>query len=313
MTDPGEVDAALREQAARTTSRRELQARHDRLDEVSPDVGQLDDDALAAAIEDDTDSAVELLVDLARATDRDLRARARAVAARILVPAARRGDASRSGAVRLATSERQGPDLDLDTTVERVAARGGDPLAVDLRWRRWQRPGRAYVLVVDASGSVTGRPLATAVATAAALAARVGPDDELAVVAFWSKALVLRPIDSAARPDAVLDALFDLRGGDTTDVAGGLRAALAQATRARASRREVIVLTDGLATAGADPTGIAAAAAAAGTAIHVLGLSDATEADDACRTLAAAGGGRHAPLLRTRDAPGALAEVLAGT
>jgi Ca-activated chloride channel family protein len=247
---------------------------------------------------------------MARATDRVLRARARALAGELLLPVARHGgDQRRRGAVRLVTSARDGLDLDLDATVERAG--GGRIGAEDLRWRRWERPGRAYVLLVDASGSVTGRPLATALVTAAALARRIGPDDQLAVVAFWSRAVVLRPVTSVEPATGVLDALFDLRGGDTTDLAGGLRAALAEAGRAVAGQRDVIALTDGMANAGDDPVEVAATAAAAGSRVHVLSLSDDASAVGACLAVAAAGGGRVAALPRPSVAPQALADILA--
>ncbi len=300
----------LRDQAARTTSRRELEARHDDLGQVSADVGMLDESALADKLADDPDGAVALLADLARATDQGLRDQARALAPQLLVPLARHGHlAPASGAVRLVTSARAGLDLDVEATLERVAVTP-TPSADDLRWRRWQRPGRAHVLLVDASGSVAGAPLATALVTTAALSGRLGPHDELAVVAFWSQTVVLRTVSSPEPPLGVLDALFDLRGGDTTDLAAGLRGALTQAGRATAGRRDILVLTDGMATTGDDPAPVAATAAASGAVVHVLALSDAPEAVDACHAIADAGGGRVARLLRASDAPLAVAEVL---
>jgi Mg-chelatase subunit ChlD len=304
---------------------------------VSAEVGELDRDALAGALEEDPDAAVELLADLARATDVTLRRAARALAAELLLPLARRGsDGPARGVRRLHTVPGGGVELDVDATVTRIAEgdgrpgrpvadgdqRGGDGHAGgrrrfgvdarDLRWRAWRQPGRAMVLLVDASGSVVGRPLATAVMTAAALASRLGADDELAVIAFWSKAVVLRPIDAATPPISVLDALFDLRGGDTTDLAGGLRAALGEAGRARSATREVLVLTDGMANAGNDPVETATAAEASGAAVHVLGLSADPDALDRCQALAAAGAGRFAPLHRPADAPRAVASILDG-
>jgi Mg-chelatase subunit ChlD len=210
----------------------------------------------------------------------------------------------------LITSKRAGLELDVDATIEEIASRTS-PSTDDLRWRRWARPGRALILLIDASGSVAGLPLATAVVTAAALAGRCGPDDELAVVAFWSRAVLLRGTTSVEPPLHVLDALFDLRGGDTTDLAGGLRTALAQAGLAGPGRRDILVLTDGMATAGDDPIGVAATAAAHGATVHVLALADDPEAIDACHRIADAGGGRVAALLRPADAPAAVAAVLA--
>ena len=281
------------------------------MEQVSPEVGALDEEALAGALHDDLEEGTSLLIDLSRATDPGLRDRARLLAARMVVPAARvTGEAVPGGSVRLGPVPGEGVDLDLDATLARLAE--SPHLEVgDLRWRGWRRPGRAVILLIDASGSVTGRPLTTAVVTAAALAARTGSDDELAVVAFWSQAVVLRPVRDPAPPAVVIDRMLALRGGDTTDLAGGLRAALAQAGLASALRRDVIVLTDGMANEGDDPLPIASAAAAARTRVHVLALSSAEpEAREACTRLAAAGGGCLEFLDTAAQAPAAVARIL---
>lgn len=293
-------------------SRDEIRRAHPRLDEVSPEVGALDAGALAGALDDDLDEGVALLADLTRATDPRLRARAKQLAASLVIPAARRaGPARPGGSARLGPVRDGGVDLDVEATVERL---GEHPrLRVeDLRWRGWRRPGRAVALLVDASGSVTGPPLATAVITAAALVARTGAADQLAVVAFWSKAVVLRPLRDAAPLSVAVDRLLALRGGDTTDLDGGLRAALAQMAEAGVARRDVIVLSDGMANEGGDPLPTAAAASAAGMTVHVLALAPEPASLAACRALASAGGGRMAELRRPSAAPGAVASILGG-
>ena len=290
-----------------------MQRRHDRMAEVSPEVGALDANALAGVLEEDLDAGVPLLVDLARATDPVLRDRARRLAASLIVPACRRPGPSRAGgSARIGPVPDDGVDLDLDATMDRLGEHGNlaAMTAGDLRWRGWRRPGRAVVLVVDASGSVTGAPLHTAVVTAAALAARSGPADEMAVVAFWSRAVVLRHMDDPSPPATVIERLLVLRGGDTTDLAGGLTAALAQVARAAAARRDVIVLTDGMANEGGDPLTVAGSAASVGAVVHVLSLNPDEEAVAACRALAGHGGGRFAALTRPSDATGAVAAVL---
>ena len=288
-----------------------MRRRHEHLDDVSPEVGALDEAALAGALEEDLDEGVAMLVDLTRATDPRLRERARKVASSLVVPAARvAGPSVAGGSARLGPVRDAGVDLDLDATLEQL---GETPhlRADDLRWRGWRRPGRAVVLLVDASGSVTGPPLTTAVVTAAALAARSGPNDELAVVAFWSRAVVLRHMRDPSLAARAVDRVLALRGGDTTDLAGGLTAALAQMALATTGRRDLIVLTDGMANEGGDPLSVARTAAAVGASVHVLALSPDDEAMEACRALAAAGGGRLAVLHKAADAPAAVADLLA--
>lgn len=289
-------------------SRDELRRKHPSLEDVSPEVGALDAAVLAGVMEDDLDEGVSLLVDLSRATDPKLRDAARRLAASLVVPAARvPGPSVGGGSARLATVRDAGVDLDLDATLERL---GEHPSlrAEDLRWRGWRRPGRGVVLLVDASGSVIGAPLTTAVVCAGALAARSSAQDELAVIAFWSRAVVLRHMRDPSPPSSVLERLLGLRGGDTTDLAGGLRAALAQAVQSGAARRDVIVLTDGMANEGSDPLAVAAAAGA--VRIHVLGLSQDPDSQEACEALAGAGGGRAVTLTRAAEAPAAVADIL---
>ncbi|MGI8701071.1 MAG: zinc-binding dehydrogenase [Nocardioidaceae bacterium] len=200
-------------------------------------------------------------------------------------------------------------DLDLDATMARLDTsprlRGSD-----VRVRDWRRRGSAYVVLVDASGSVAGARLATAVLTAGAVATRMRAGDELAVLAFAADVLVLRPLDSPRPPGDALDSLLDVRGGGVTDLAHALRAGLAEAGRARSPGRELLVLTDGLATSGADPLLVAATAARTGARIHVLALTEDDEARLACAGLAGAGGGRVGRLLRPSHAPSAVEAVL---
>lgn len=291
-------------------SRAELQRRHAHLEEVSPEVGALDEAALAGALADDLDDGVSMLVDLTRATDEKLREKALRLATSLVVPAARAaGPAPSGGSARLGRVPDEGVDLDLDSTLDRLAEHP-QLRAEDLRWQGWQRPGRAVVLVVDASGSVSGTPLNTAIVTAAALAARSGPHDQLGVVAFWSRSVVLRHVAEPSPPSSALTRLLALRGGDTTDLAGGIRAALGQIGRSAPARRDLIVLTDGMANEGDDPLPVAASAAAVGARLHVLALRPEPEAMEACTALAAAGGGVLAVLERAAQAPAAVARML---
>ncbi len=104
--------------ARRSVSRAELAARHSSFAEVSPDLGQFDEEAFARLLATDPDAAVTLLPDLARATDRELRAAARRVAAQVFVRLARTGQQAARGARRLGPGRAEG-DLDLDRTLDR--------------------------------------------------------------------------------------------------------------------------------------------------------------------------------------------------
>lgn len=310
VEDPDEVAELLRQQQARRAGRDELSRQHPDFDQVSPQAGELDAQALADLAERDPDAAARLVTALGRAFDPGLRAAARLLATRLPVTVPRAGVPDRAGSRRVVTRrDPTGADVDLDAT---LAARGAEPhwRSEHVHTRGWRATGRACVLVVDASGSVAGDELAAAVLTAAALAQRMRPDDELAVVAFWSTAVVLQPLSAAVRPDLVADRLFDLRGGGTTDVDLALRTAGQQLARTRTAARDVLLLSDGLPTDSPDPRPAAAALVRAGARLHVLGLSADPESIAACAALAAAGGGRSAALHRPSQAPAAVRALL---
>jgi Mg-chelatase subunit ChlD len=136
------------------------------------------------------------------------------------------------------------------------------------------------------------------------------PGDELAVVAFWSSAVLLQPLSGLPQTDVVVDRLFDLRGGGTTDLDLALRAAAGQLVRTRAAVRDVVLLSDGMPTDSPDPLPAAAALHRLGARLHVLNLSDEADSVGNCALLAATGGGRSAALRRPSQAPAAVRTLL---
>ena len=310
MEDADDVERLLQQHQARRAGREQLARAHPEFQQVSPQPGELDEDALADLTARDPDAANRLLTAMGRAFDPVLRAAARALACRLPVGTPRAGVPDRPGTRRVVTRrDETGSDIDLDAT---LAARGAEPhwRAEHLHTRGWRSTGRACVLLVDASGSVAGDELAVAVLTASALSQRMRPGDELAVVAFWSRAVVLRALSTDPRTDAVIDRLFDLDGGGTTDLDLGLRTAAGQLARSRAAARDVLLLSDGMPTDSPDPLPAAAALARAGAHLHVLSLSEEPDSVAACAALAAAGDGRVAPLLKPTQAPAAVRTLL---
>ena len=310
VEDPDAVEELIRSQSAHRSSRDALSRSNPDFDAVSPQAGELDTAAVADLAARDPDAAVRVLAAAARAFDPGLRAAARALAARLPLGRPRSGSPDRPGTSRVVTrQEPTGSDIDLDAT---LAARGAEPhwRTEHLHTRGWRSTGRATVLLVDTSGSVAGDELAAAVLTAAALVQRMRPGDELAVIAFWSRAVVLRPLSADPRIDVVVDRLCDLRGHGTTDLELALKTAAAQISRSRAADRQVLLLSDGVATESPDPVNAASALARIPARLHVLALSGEEEAMASCAALAAAGGGRVAALHRPSQAPGAVRELL---
>jgi Mg-chelatase subunit ChlD len=290
----------------RTTSRRDL-ARHQRFVQISPEVGRLDESALERALAEDPDDTLALLADLTSATDPVLRALARRLAGHLFLDLARRGPARPRGVGRMDVQRYRADrgDLDLDASLDavlRARATGGPPDPEELRVRGWVRPGTALCLAVDRSGSMGGRPLATAAVAAAAVAWRAPQD--YSVVAFGQDVVVAKSQDAPRPPDAVVNDLLALRGFGTTDLAGALGAAARQLDRSRAGRRITLLLSDCRATV---PGDVVAAARALDELCVVAPAGDSDEAE----ALAAACGAKVVSVAGPTDAARALQVVLA--
>lgn len=289
----------------KTTSRRSLEQRP-HFDEISPEVGELDEDALESALGSDPDDTLALLADLTGATDPKLRELARRLAGRLFLDLSRRGPAAPRGVGRLRTQRYRSDagDLDVDASLDAVLRARVEGAAVDpdeLRVRSWSTPGTAICLLVDRSGSMTGRPLATAAVTAAAVAWRA-PDD-YSVLSFGKDVVAAKSQDVAKSNERVIDAVLALRGFGTTDVAAALTAAADQLSRSRAGRKIAVLLSDCRATAPGDVVG---AGRRLDELVIVAPQSDDAEAQDLARRC----GARITTVAGPSDAAAALARVL---
>jgi Mg-chelatase subunit ChlD len=295
----------VRERGRQTISRAQLQRRHGRLEHVSPEVGRLDRAAFEELLGSDPDAAIALVADLAQATDPQLRAQARKLAARVFVKAGRLGQSTTRGYRRLEASRsaREG-DLDLDLSLE--VAQGRPRHADELVMRSWGAPRRALCLLVDHSGSMKGHAVGLAAMAAAAVVLTRTERASTSVIAFAADALVLQAQSEIRRPETVVDELLSLRGKGRTDLALGLRTAAAQLNREGASERLAILLSDCRATAGGDPLG----ALGGLDRVHVLGTSDAPESVAAGKALAGRARGRYLRATRFLELQAALLSIL---
>ena len=285
-----EARDAIRDAARRTTSRTELQQRHPDLLQVSPEVGQLDADALDALMGQDAEAALALLCDLAVATDAKLRARAHQVAAKVFIRLARQGRPARRGLRKLTTVRGSDGDLELDRTLERTG--GLRPRsAEDFVVRRWGASKRAICLLVDRSGSMKGEAVAMAGLAAAAVVIAGGEHSDCSIVAFSDRPIILQSQGERRPPDALVGDLVSLRGHGTTDLSAALSAAAAQLSRATTPDRLAVLMSDCLHTAGADPLTCLAGI----DRLHVLGTSPDDDSLAAGRALARRGAGAPHP------------------
>jgi Mg-chelatase subunit ChlD len=287
----------------RTTSRREL-ARNPRFEQISPEVGELDEAAIDELMADDPDELLAMLADLTGATDRRLRDLAQRLAGRLFLDLARRGTERRRGIGKFETVPYRpdAGDIDLDASMDAIAEAGRGAIDPErLRVRSWTRPSTAWCLLVDRSGSMGGKPLATSAVAAAAVASRQ-PDD-YSVLAFGKDVVAAKSQDVAKSADRVVQDVLALRGFGTTDLAGALLAAKAQLARSNAGRKLVVLLSDCRATVDGDPI-----AAAVGIEELVV-LAPEGDSDEA-EKFAAAVGARLATVSGPSRVPDALSSVL---
>ncbi|MGY1685193.1 AAA family ATPase [Geodermatophilus sp. SYSU D00867] len=291
--------------ARRQTSRREMAARHDAFEEVSPEVGELDEEAFAELMAQDADAAAALLTDLAAATDRELRAAARRLAGRVFVQVGRVGCSRAPGTRRLVPDRHGDGDLDLDRTLDRWDV--GTPLQPgDLVTRRWTGHRRAVCLAVDTSGSMTG--LGVAIAAVAAAGVVLTGDERLrtSLITFGRDVDVVQRQGQRRAAEDVVTHLLGLRGHGMTDVAGALRAARLQLAAEVADERVVVLLSDCLHTTGDPPE----TALAGIDRLHVLCPLPTPEAETAARSLAVRGAGTAQMVRTVRDLGPALTRLL---
>jgi Mg-chelatase subunit ChlD len=133
---------------------------------------------------------------------------------------------------------------------------------------------------------------------AAAVAWRT-PDD-YSVLAFSNNVIIIKRQGESRGSEAVVDDLLTLRGHGTTDLSLALKAAQSQLMRSNAPRRLAVLLSDCRPTEGGDPV------AQARAFDELFVVAPAGDSDEG-RTLAAAAGGRFAPI----DGPSGIPEVFA--
>ena len=295
----------MSEASKRTLSRRDL-AKHDQFEQVSPEVGELDESAVDDAMDDDPDAMLALLADLTGATDPKLRDLAKRLAGRLFLDVAKRGPIRPRGIGKMATLPYRpdAGDIDLDASMSAIVESRAARSAIDpeeLKVRTWVRPGTAIALCVDRSGSMGGEPLATSAVATAAVAWR-SPED-YSVITFGKDVVVVKSQESSKGSELVVNDVLALRGFGTTDLAGALRTANEQLSRSRAGRRIAVVLSDCRATVEGD---VAAAARSLDEVVIIAPAEDDLEA----RALAAQIGARVATVAGPSDVPAALQSVL---
>ena len=279
-------------------------SRHPNFEQVSPEVGELDESAVDDAMNDDADETLALIADLTAATDPKLRALAKRLAARLMLDLAAKVSNKRRGLGHIVTEKlRDDGDIDLDASIEAFESPGPRRRINrdELRVRTWARRDTALCLLVDRSGSMGGKPLATSALAAAAVASRE-PND-YSVLAFGRDVVVAKSQDVPRPADDVVNSVLTLRGFGTTDLATALKAAGEQLSRSHAARKVVVLLSDCRAN---EPGDVVAAAQSLDELCIIAPEGDDVEA----RELAGNVGARITTVEGPSAVPAALLEVL---
>ena len=159
---------------------------------------------------------------------------------------------------------------------------------------RASRKTFGVVLVLDSSFSMTGKPLAGAVAAAQAFVQQRNPNEQVGVVDFNHKPTVVQPLTTSQQKiAAALAKAPTVDGGthiyDAVDQAEQMLAA------ARVKSGSIVVLSDGADTGSTKTRAeVAHAALANGTRIYTIGLKDASYKPNSLKALATAGHGQYA-------------------
>jgi tight adherence protein B len=157
-----------------------------------------------------------------------------------------------------------------------------------------ERKAFGVVLVIDASDSMAGRPLAGALSAARAFLARRPANQQIAIVTFNDAANVALPFTtSTAKISAALSAQPELAYG--THIYDAVGRALDLLQQAGIESGSVVLLSDGSDTGSTAPAdGVLAAARAAHVRLFTIGLRSAHFDPKTLQGLAAGGGGQYA-------------------
>ena len=151
----------------------------------------------------------------------------------------------------------------------------------------------ALTLVIDRSGSMTGKKLEEAKAAATAAVDHLTGNDCVAVIAFDSAPQTVVPMQSATNATAIKNAITYITAGGGTEILSALQAAhgMFTAQTAGARKKHVVLLTDGQSPV-AGLQSLAQTMIAAHETLTTAGLGSDVD-EQTLRALASTGTGRY--------------------
>ena len=194
-------------------------------------------------------------------------------------------------------------ELDEEETLENILGKDIPDPADWIVARREERRTQV-ALMMDTSLSMSGRNLALAAVAAAVLALRLKSED-LSVIAFESSAKALKHLGSRDPPSRMVEELLGQPARGYTNIEEALETGRRELARGRQARKVGLLITDGVYTAGRDPS----AQAARLPRLFVLLTEDYVMDEELCRRMARLGRGSVVRVRGYDDLPSRMLEV----
>ena len=201
-------------------------------------------------------------------------------------------------------------DFDLEATMEQLleryptdipVLRRNDIVGIERRERK-----KNGVLVLDASGSMMGERNINAALSAAVMAYSMR-QDKFAVIAFNTKAFLIKGIKDDLPIEEIMDRILDLEAVGYTNIEDGLKMGALQIKDLKTRFKWAILLTDGAYNKGDDPRYLCKHY----EKLHVINLPGGKKwGQRVCKDLARLGGGRYVTVSSYNEVPRALMKIM---
>ncbi len=199
-----------------------------------------------------------------------------------------------------------GDDFELELTIDRILSRGKpvdylnyeDIVAIKRRSYK-----RSLVIILDASGSMSGSKIMRA-ATAAAVASFYVDERKLSVIGFNNTAFLIKGAKEKKRINDIIGEILDLIPLGYTNMYDALKLAIEEGRIL--SNPSYVLLTDGEYNVGGDPISLAKK-----IKLNVIYLTGSRKrGSKICKSLAEVGGGRYFEIRDVKSIPQVLSELL---
>ncbi len=201
-------------------------------------------------------------------------------------------------------------DFDLEATMDQIleryptgipALKSSDIVGIERRERK-----KNGVLILDASGSMMGERNINAALSSAVMAYSMR-NDKFGVIAFNTKAFLIKGINDDVKIDDIMDKILDLEAVGYTNIEDALKVGALQLKGLITRFKWAILLSDGAYNKGGDPRYLCRQF----EKLHVINLPGGKKwGERVCKDLARLGGGRYVVVRNYNEVPRALMKIL---